>query len=71
MPNDRNNGGTQDTCKKDCQFIINILCFNGSLHHSELKTSHNIDLSCSPFYFSIKSICWSIKMPLKYLKYDE
>ena len=69
MPNEGNNGGTQDTCKKDCQFIINILCFNGSLYHSELKTSHNID--CSPFYFSIKSICWSIKMPLKYLKYDE
>ena len=69
MPNEGNNGGTQDTCKKDCQFIINILCFNGSLHHSELKTSHNID--CSPFYSSIKSICWSIKMPLKYLKYDE
>ena len=54
MPNDGNNGGTQDTCKKDCQFIINILCFNGSLHHSELKTSHNIDLSVH-FIFLLKA----------------
>lgn len=50
MPNDRNNGGTQDTCKKDCQFIINILCFNGSLHHSELKTSQLI-LICHAVHF--------------------